>query len=128
MVSTATHYFPDPGRSDTTTIFAAVSRVDTTLDSFCSEALFIIVCNYAYPECNPLTRAQVLLCEEICPMISIIQQRCYSLFNELILTAPRPFGTFLSNFDCSNVSTYSIPGIPIDHQCENFSRISESHQ
>jgi len=127
VVTTSTHYFPDPRRSDTTAIFLALSGLDSTFDSFCSEALFIIVCNYVFPECNPQTEAQILLCREVCPSILIIQQRCQSLFDELVLAAPRPFGAFLSNFNCSNISTYAIPGIPIDQQCENFSRISELH-
>ena len=48
-----------------------------------------------------------------------------SLFDELRYVVPRPFGVFLANLNCSNISTYAIPGIPIDQQCKNFPRLCE---
>ena len=47
--------------------------------------------------------------------------------SEIILryVVPRPFGVFLANLNCSNISTYAIPGIPIDQQCKNFPRLCE---
>ena len=106
-------------------IFSAISGRYANLDSFCRDTLLIVACYYAYPECNPQTRTQFLLCENICPKIDKVEQRCRSLFDELRHVVPRPFGVSLANFNCSNISTYAIPGIPIDQQCKNFPRLCE---
>ena len=92
---------------------------------FCSEALFIVACGFLFPPCQPERKTQVAICVESCYLIALVQERCAQQLERAIeADGNGTFGTFLAEFNCTNMDTFIVPGVPIEPtECISLGRL-----
>ena len=99
----------------------AILRDGTIQSSYICKQFFIFsVCFYSFRDCDPSGDSQLLICDDVCPLITSLYNDC--VVPEVVLwlinstnssEVQQQFLQFSLSFDCSKPETYTIDEVDI---------------